>query len=44
MGVVELVDPILDVGGRVFRIKCLMVDPGNVLSVGTRISLRIEPQ
>jgi len=44
LGVVELVDPILDAGGRVYRIKILVEDPRNILSVGTRVPVHLESQ
>jgi multidrug efflux pump subunit AcrA (membrane-fusion protein) len=40
-GRVEVVDPVLDAGGRSFRVKVLVDDPEGRLSVGTRVPLSI---
>jgi len=41
---VEVVDPVLDAGGRVFRVKILAEDSANLLAVGSRVSASIELQ
>lgn len=41
-GTVEVVDPVLDPGGKVFRVKILFDDPGNLLDVGTRIPVKLH--
>lgn len=43
-GRVDVVDPVLDAGGRSFRIKVLVEDSGGRLSVGTRVPIRILPR
>jgi RND family efflux transporter MFP subunit len=40
-GTVEVVDPVLDPGGKVFRIKVLVGDPENTLQVGTRVGVGV---
>lgn len=40
-GTVDVVDPVLDAGGRSFRIKVLVDDPKNLLAVGTRTQVTI---
>lgn len=40
-GEVEVADPVLDAGGRSFRIKILAADSQNSLVVGTRISVKL---
>ena len=40
-GRVEVVDPVLDAGGRSFRVKVLVQDPEGRLSVGTRVPMSI---
>jgi len=40
-GVVDVVDPVLDAGGRSYRIKVLAEDASDRLNVGTRVPLRI---
>lgn len=41
-GLVEVVDPILDPGGKVFRIKIFVEDPGGLLAVGTRVPVELR--
>lgn len=44
MGSVEVVDPVLDAGGRSYRVKVLIEDSQGRLSVGTRVPLRFAPK
>jgi len=41
-GVVEVVDPILDPGGQVFRVKIFVNDPEGLLTVGTRVPVELH--
>lgn len=41
-GLVEVVDPVLDPGGKVFRIKIFVKDPGGALAVGTRVPVELR--
>ncbi len=41
-GKVEAVDPVLDPGGKVFRVKILLEDRGNLLDVGTRVPVKLH--
>ena len=40
-GTVEVVDPVLDPGGEVFRVKVVVDDPQGLLNVGTRVPVEI---
>ena len=41
-GIVEAVDPILDPGGQVFRVKIFVKDPEGLLDVGTRVLVELR--